>query len=69
MTKIGPKKTSKPKASKEEFYVTGTRGPRAVDRVPLHVLISPKHRLKLIRLTHQRKLNAADVVRSLIEEA
>lgn len=51
------------------FYVTGTRSARGVDRSPLHILITATERAKLIKLTHRMKLNAAGVVRALIQAA
>lgn len=61
---VAPKKKAKP-----VFFTTGKRGARGVDRRPLHVLITPAERQKLIKLTHAMKLNAADVVRTLINKA
>jgi len=61
-----PKKKS---AKKPAFYVTGTRSARGVERTPLHILITVSERAKLIKLTHQMKLNAAGVVRALITAA
>lgn len=66
--KKAPKRVAKAKAPRG-FYVTGKRGARGVDRTPLHVLITPAERAKLEKLSHVRKLNCADVVRSLINAA
>ncbi len=59
---------AKPKAEKG-FYATGKRGPRGLKRSPLHVLITPDERTKLVKLTHAMKCSAADVVRALISKA
>jgi hypothetical protein len=57
------------KAAVKGFFATGRRGPRGLNRSPLHVLLTPEERSKLVQLTHQMRLNAADVVRALIAKA
>jgi len=65
-----PKKTTKKvKAAPRGFFTTGHRGARGIDRTPLHVLITPAEKKKLISLSHKMKLNGADVVRALIQRA
>lgn len=59
------KKVSKPKG----FYTDGKRGSRGVDRVQFHVLLTKDERAKLVTLSHKKKMNAADVVRDLINKA
>ncbi len=66
--KRAPKAKPKAKAAKG-FYATGKRGPRGLKRSPLHVLITPDERTKLVKLTHAMKCSAADVVRALISKA
>lgn len=71
--RVAPKRASKKKATKKTaprgFFTTGKRGARGVDRTPLHVLITPGEKKKLIGLSHKMKLNGADVVRALINNA
>lgn len=69
--KTAKKKTvAKKKApTAKGFFATGRRGPRGLDRRPLHVLLTSEERSKLVKLTHRMKLNAADVVRALITKA
>jgi hypothetical protein len=62
-------KRTKKVAAPRSFFTTGRRGARGVDRTPLHVLITPDERRKLIVLSHKMKLNGADVVRALINNA
>jgi hypothetical protein len=66
---MSKKKTASKKPKVSEFYTTGTRIARGQDVSPLHILITPKERAKLIKLTHKMKLNAAGTVRALIEAA
>ncbi len=63
------KSTKKHAAVPAEFFVTGKRGIRNVERKQFHVLLTLAERKKLARLTRSMKLNAADVVRTLISEA
>jgi hypothetical protein len=64
------KRASKKTAPKKKgFFVTGSRGARGVERTPLHVLITPAQRAKLVKLSHGRKITCADLVRLLIDAA
>lgn len=51
------------------FYATGKRGTRNMERTQFHVLLTSAERAKLVRLSRSMKLNAADVVRALINKA
>lgn len=51
------------------FFAAGKRGQRGVERRQFHVLLTNEERAKLVALSNKRKLNAADVVRTLIVEA
>ena len=57
------------KRSPQEFFATGKRGLRGVERSPLHILLTPLERARLVKLTKIMKLTASDVVRALIAEA
>lgn len=53
----------------KKFFTDGKRGSRGVDRVQFHVLLTKEEREKLVLLSHKKKMNAADVVRDLINKA
>lgn len=56
-------------AKKKAQYFTGRQGSRAIERKQFHILLSEAERAKLVKLTRSMQLNAADVVRTLIERA
>lgn len=62
-------KRSAKKSTKKGFFTTGRRGPRGVKRHQFHILLTPEEHKKLTALSHKKKMNAADVLRSMLMEA
>ncbi len=67
---MAKKKTAAKKtAKKSDFFATGKRGIRDVERTQFHIMLTLEERAKLVRLSRSMQLNAADVVRTLIAKA